>query len=407
MHIGFLTPEYPLRNAKIGGLGTYVRKTALELYQRGHKVSVFLESDRNGKINDDGVTVYEIKCPNLYYGLNSHSTFKQLIRVGLVLYASLKVRYKVLQIHQNNPLSIVQSPNYLAPGFFLRKNKKIPVISRTSSYAPLYHAAFGIPRTLGDYLLDYLELKQVSDVYKSFSPSRFTQRVYDRYEFCNLDFIKTPIEQPKTVKFDPSLLNKIQERLQHKQYLLYFGSLSRIKGVDLMADVINKLAPKHPHIGFVFVGLDYGLPNGKPLSEFIYEQCSEYKERILFYGFQSHKTLYPVIKNALCAVAPSRVDNYPNTCLEAQSLGIPVIGTSDSSIDELVVDGKTGFIADNSSSLNIASKIEILLNMNKKERLEMKQNIAKNIFDILKEDRTKTLLHYYEKTIREFNKKNK
>jgi predicted membrane GTPase involved in stress response len=33
---------------------------------------------------------------------------------------------------------------------------------------------------------------------------------------------------------------------------------------------------------------------------------------------------------------PSRVDNYPNACLEALSLGVPVIGTYDSSLDEMI-----------------------------------------------------------------------
>lgn len=192
--------------------------------------------------------------------------------------------------------------------------------------------------------------------------------------------------------------------MQSKQYLLYFGSLSRIKGVDLMADVINKIVPKFPQLSFAFIGVDYGLPNRKPISQFINEECVKYKERILFLPFQPHKKLYPVIKNAIAVVAPSRVDNYPNTCLEAQSLGVPVIGTNDSSIEELIVDGKTGFIAENSSSQSISSKLEILLNMSKKERLEMKQNINKNVSAILKEDRIGDLIHYYEKIIEEFQK---
>lgn len=404
MHIGFLTPEYPLRNAKTGGLGTYIRKTAQELHNRNHKISIFLESDRNGEVDDRGVTVYEVKCPSLYYGLNSNSLMKQLLRVGYILYSSFKIKNKVLQIHKTNPLDIIQSSNYFAPGLFLTKNKNVPCISRVSSYAPLYHAAFGIPRSFGDYLIDYFELKQVVDAYKSFSPSRFMQSVYSRYEHCNLDFIPTPIELPKSVKSDDSLLTTIFKKIPSRRYILYFGSLSRIKGADLMADVINKIAPHYPQIGFVFIGHDYGLPNGTPISKFISKQCPKHKGNILFVTHQLHETLYPVIKNSLGVVIPSRVDNYPNTCLEAQSLGIPVIGTNDSSIDELIDDGKTGFIADNSSSSSIASKIEILLHMGKKERLEMKQNIDKNIFAILKEDRVTTLVRYYANIISQFQK---
>ena len=407
MNIGFLTPEYPLKNSKVGGVGTYIKKSASELTDRGHKITVFLESTRNAKLNDNGVTIYEIKCPPLYYALNSKSFLKQLIRVSYILFSAFKIKNKVFQIHKKDPFNILQSSNYLAPGFFLKKNKKIPVITRVSSYAPLWHAAFGIPRTFGDYLIDYLELRQVTDAQSSFSPSRFMRKVYARYENCKLNFIPTPLDINKPIKKDNFLLEKILRKLPSKQYILYFGSLSRIKGVDLMADVINKLSPKHPKLGFVFVGVDYGLPDGKPLSEFIYGQCQKYKKQILFFTYQPRKRLHPVIKNAYGIAAPSRVDNYPNTCLEAQTLGIPVIGTNNSSIDEIIIDGKTGFIAENSSPTSIASKVESLLEMSKKERLEMQKEIAKNISCILKEDRIKILIKYYEKVIKEYKEQNK
>lgn len=400
MHIGFLTPEYPLNKTETGGLGTYIRKTALELNKRGHKVSVFWESTRNTKLNDHGITVYEIKCPSLYYALNSKSLLKQLIRVIYILYSAFKVREKVFQVQKKHQLDIIQSPNYLAPGFFLKQNNKIPVVARVSSYAPLYHAAFGIPRSFGDYLIDYLELRQVIGAESSFSPSHFMQKVYSRYENCNLDFVPTSVEINKYDKTDSSVAEKILKKLSSEQYFLFFGSLSRIKGTDLMVDVINQLLPRYPKLSFVFIGVDYGLPDGESISNFILRNCSKHKNRILFLPYQQHKTLYPTIKKSLGVVAPSRVDNYPNTCLEAQSLGIPVIGTTDSSIDEIIVDGKTGFIAKNSSPRSIASKIEKLLKMSKKERLEMQKNIRDNISAILAEDRIKLLVKYYEKVIK-------
>lgn len=402
MHIAFLTPEYPLNKIETGGLGTYIRKTALELNKRGHKVSVFWESTRNTKLNDHGITVYEIKCPPLCYALNSKSLLKQLIRVIYILYSAFKVREKVFQVQKKHQLDIIQSPNYLAPGFFLKQNNKIPLIARVSSYAPLYHDAFGISRSLGDYLVDYLELRQVIGAESSFSPSHFMQKVYFRYENCNLDFVPTWIEINKNNKMDNSLVKKILRGLPSGQYMLYFGSLSRIKGVDLMADVINQLLPKYPKLSFVFIGVDYGLPDGEPISSFILRNCSKHKNRILFLPYQQHKILYPIIKKSLGVVAPSRIDNYPNTCLEAQSLGIPVIGTTDSSIDEIIIDGKTGFIAENSSPRSIASKIEKLLKMSKKERLEMRRNIRENVSVILAEDRIKLLINYYEEVIKKY-----
>lgn len=400
MHIAFVTPEYPLNNSEVGGLGTYTRKTALELYKRGHKVSVFLESNRDKVSSDNGVTIYEVKCPSLYYGLNSKSILRQLTRVMYVLYSAFKIKLKVLQIHKRYKIDIVQSPNYLAPGYFLKKNSKVPIVSRVSSYAPLYHSAYGLPRTFGDYLIDYLELQQVVTADASFSPSHFMQKVYSRYENCNLDFIPTPVEINKYVKNNTTVSKAISSKISLNQYLLYFGSLSRIKGVDLMSDIINIIAPKYPNLNFIFAGKDYGLPNNEPVARYVLRNCPSYRKRILFLPYQKHSVLYPLIKHSIGVVIPSRVDNYPNTCLEAQSLGIPVIGTTDSSLDELIINNKTGFIAENSSSIDIAKKIEKLLKLSKKERLEMKKNIGKNMLAIQNEDRIKLLINYYEKVIK-------
>lgn len=405
MHIAFLTPEYPLNNSEVGGLGTYTRKTAIELCRRGHNVSVICESTVNKVFNHDGVTVYLVKCPPLYYSLNSKSILKQLIRVIYVLYSAFKVKLKVLKIHKKYKLDIIQSPNYLAPGLFLNRNCNIPVVTRVSSYAPLYHSAYGLPRSFGDYLIDYLELRQVTTVESSFSPSYFMQKVYSRYESYNLDFIPTPVEINKFTENNIVVPKKILNKIPLGQYLLYFGSLSRIKGVDLMSDVINIIASKYPNLNFVFAGKDYGLPNNESVAKFILRNSAPYKKRIIFLPYQKHNSLYPLIKNSIGVIAPSRVDNYPNTCLEAQSLGIPVIGTSDSSIDEIIMNNKTGFIAKNTSPIDIARKIEKLLKLSKKERLEMKKNIGKNMQAIQNQDRIKLLIKYYEKVIKKYKAK--
>ena len=72
---------------------------------------------------------------------------------------------------------------------------------------------------------------------------------------------------------------------------------------------------------------------------------------------------------------PSRIDNYPNTCLEAQALGKIVVGTRDSSLDEMVEDGVTGFLAEPGDSESLASAILRGLALSAEERKQMAERI--------------------------------
>jgi glycosyltransferase involved in cell wall biosynthesis len=49
-----------------------------------------------------------------------------------------------------------------------------------------------------------------------------------------------------------------------------------------------------------------------------------------------------VVAGAEASVLPSQVDNLPNTVIESLSYGVPVVGTYDSSVDEIVEDSVTG-----------------------------------------------------------------
>ncbi len=70
-----------------------------------------------------------------------------------------------------------------------------------------------------------------------------------------------------------------------------------------------------------------------------------------------HNQLYPVIKGARLVVLPSLIDNFPNTCLEAMALAKPVVGTTGASFEELIVEGKTGFLVPAGEVDALADKI--------------------------------------------------
>ena len=79
-----------------------------------------------------------------------------------------------------------------------------------------------------------------------------------------------------------------------------------------------------------------------------------------------------------------------------------MIGTYDSSLDEMIVDGKTGFLAKNADIESIKKAIKNFLNMNSEQREVMRQKIISHIEAIKCEDRVGQLTEFYKEAINNF-----
>jgi len=400
MHIGFLTPEYVTPRGLDGGLANYLRKVGLALTARGHHVSVLVLSDHNGCWQDEGVRVYEVGRFKVPIRFKRNRRLVPWVSAFEQIQSSRRLAKMAWKIHQRTPFDIFQASSYKAPGYALRHNERVPLVCRVSSYTPLCRSAFGRPRNFSECLSDWLEVRQVLDADATFAPSEFIAETFARIEGFRPQLVRTPLDVLPQEALDASFHNK---HLMNMSYLLFFGTLSRIKGVDLLAGIIPSVLERHKNIAFVFIGRDDGLPHGQKMFDYIRSECQGYEERLHYHPPLPKAELFPVIANAVGVLMPSRVDNYPNACLEAQSLGIPVIGTYDSSLDEMIVDGETGFLAQNGSPSSLEGAIASLLDQTPNQRLHMQENIHAHINKITSEDRLAQLVHFYETTITHFH----
>jgi glycosyltransferase involved in cell wall biosynthesis len=69
-----------------------------------------------------------------------------------------------------------------------------------------------------------------------------------------------------------------------------------------------------------------------------------FPQQFQYLGVLAPAKLGPVVGQAKAVVLPSRLDNLPNTCLEAMSRGRVVVGPNDVSFDELIEDGTSGLL---------------------------------------------------------------
>ncbi|MDX1413074.1 MAG: glycosyltransferase family 4 protein [Candidatus Promineifilaceae bacterium] len=374
-----------------GGLANYLHKVCRMLAERGHSPIVFVLSGQYKNWQDGPVEIQEVKRVDL-------PSWIKLVGLRSLLAQYLNTRRlakSVWRSHRSKQLDILQASSYMAPGYSLLRNGRVPVVCRVSSYSPLLRSAYGRQRNFAEYLSDWMEIRQILDADASFAPSKFVSNILSRVEGYRPEVVRTPVELSDTSVDESFYL----ANLKNRAYLLFFGTLSPIKGVDLLAPVINEILQRHTDLSFVFIGRDDGLPDGQKMMDFLRENCSSFEQRIHYWPALVKAQLYPVIAKALGVIMPSRVDNYPNSCLEAQSLGVPVIGTDHSSLEEMIVDGKTGFLAKNSDSAFLIVAIERLLSLTVEQRQHMRQNLINEIEAVTAEDRVGQLIGFYEAVI--------
>jgi len=399
MHIGFLTPEYPTPDKPEGGLANYLRKTGFALAKRGHRISVFVISDQDKIWLDGPVEVYEIRRaspPRRFFP--TRLNMRQFRGVVSQYLSSRRLATRVREIHHENSIDILQASSYMAPGYVLLHNNRIPMVCRISSYTPLWRSASGRQRVFNEYLSDWMEIRQVLDADAAFAPSELTANTFTRIKGFRPDIIRTPFDSRTSIT-DESFY---QDYIVGFRYLLYFGSLNRIKGTDLLAEIIPFILRKYTNLSIIFIGRDDGLPNGQKVFDYLLSHCDSNKDRLLYFPPIPKSKLFPIVANAIGVLMPSRIDNYPNACLEAQSFGVPVVGTYDSSIDEMIVNGETGFLATNGDSNSLYKAIECLLALTISQRKRMQKRILDSVRSIRGEDRIGKLENFYRQVIDDF-----
>lgn len=403
MHILYITTEYPQPGQAYGGIAEYTHKTAHALVQRGQKVSILHIGQVNRNYTQNGVDVYEIKSFDLYKGIDGRLP-EQFLRLLRLLASAYKTRQAIKKICKRNKISVIQYPNYLFQGLFLTTKDFPCLVCRVSSYAPLLRSTYGARKTIVRHIEDYLEYKSIRNSNKSIIPSKTMKNIYKLYENLDIEVIPTicpRINTKRATKIE--VQDKRITSFQNKRYLLYFGSLSKVKGIDILARAIPLIHKKYPDVHFVIVGRDLGIPGAGSVKDYFKSVIGGEGSVVTFINHIGKDLLYPIIKNSYAVVMPSRIDNLPNSCLEAIALGVPIIGSNKSSIDEMIIQKKTGIVFENSSDESLAKAVDWLLSLSERRYLKMKEEIKKYYSNIQNEDRIGLLLDFYIKLIKEKN----
>ena len=384
MRIAFVTPEFVTEEYFSGGLANYVHRLSSALAERGHHVHVLVRSSQAqetftlGRVHIHRVLVDSPSpwVPSFVrQALNELPDGERLQLGSRNTWVPCAARRALKEPHQwlkfswlawrrlealnrEQAFDIVQLANYQACGLFVAMLSRIPHVTRLSSFQKIWNKAGRSRRlpgeSLEEWLTESLELLQLRSGCHLFAPSRWLAAAVSAHlGSVRVDVVPSPafIE---TASFDEG---PFRDRLEGHQYLLFFGRYQLHKGAHILARALPAVFRALPACEAVFVGRDIESELGPSMEAYIYRCSPGFESRLHFFGETPHEQLFPIVKGARLVVLPSLVDNLPNAMLEAMSLGRPVVGTFGASFDEVIQDGKSGFLVAPGHPDELADKI--------------------------------------------------
>ena len=142
--------------------------------------------------------------------------------------------------------------------------------------------------------------------------------------------------------------------------MVYTGRLNKEKGVSELIDAMLMLRDK-PNIKLMIIGSPFfgNVANEDDFVRGLKQKAEGIKDRIVFTGFIPHSQLAQYLKMSDIAVIPSLWDDpCPNTVLEAQAMGLPLITTCRGGIPEEVTEKNAIILeTDNHFVDNLAASI--------------------------------------------------
>jgi glycosyltransferase involved in cell wall biosynthesis len=385
LRIFFVTPEFiELKNLKLvaGGLANYLYKITDSLSKHGHQVHVLIIGSKRKDIKINEIFLHFVSRKN-FLGIRKFRKSKNP--------DSLVAREFLEKFNLKNKIDIIQYTSYTATGQFPARG--IPSCIRISSYAPLHWKAAG-----GELSQKFKkEFEQEKEMFQSskfiFGPSTNTNEFIEKDLNLNVK-IKT-IETPFKLydkKEDESVYEKF---LKGRDYLLFFGTLWKLKGSAEIAEIIYDFLGSYKNMSFAFVGKqNKNADNTFPIDEII-KNAKEFADRVVYIPSPQHSTLYPIIRPAHAVVLPSRYDNFPNTCIEAMGLKKAVIATKDAGFEQIIDDGQSGFLAQNSNAKSLLETLHKVMKLSNEDLENIGQKAYLRILDLSPEKITQELLGYY------------
>jgi len=120
--------------------------------------------------------------------------------------------------------------------------------------------------------------------------------------------------------------------------VLFTGRLTEDKGTETLMEIIQYVNEK-----LRIKDIKFTITGSGPLEDKVKAVAQKYRN-IDYLGFVDTKILPKIYANANLFLIPSKTEGMPLRLLEAQSCGLPAIGSKIPGISDVIVNGKTGYL---------------------------------------------------------------
>ncbi|MDQ0917614.1 glycosyltransferase family 4 protein [Paenibacillus sp. V4I5] len=156
------------------------------------------------------------------------------------------------------------------------------------------------------------------------------------------------------------------KQILHKNYVLYVGRLEERKGIDLFVKAAIKYLENHKNdIYFVVIGQDVlNLRSNKMVKDELIELIpKDLHDNFVWKMPMLQEDLFHYYRHAYVSVFPSRFEGFGNVCVEAMTMGSPVIVSNNTAMMEIIdVDDNYGISFSNDDYFDLYIKLTELLN---------------------------------------------
>lgn len=410
MKIGYVTPEFVTEKNR-GGQAAYLENISRIFSKHGHEVVIVVLSDHNEEfIWKDGITVCRVEFREATPAeqINKYALLKKMFHIFWA-YAgvSLVLNRKTKKLIKDKKIEIAQYSSLRALPLFM--SRKIPSVIRLSAH-PIYcryaqEEYFDINEAENNLSLSekiwLFSLKRADFI---FGPSKMVGSAVEKKIKKKVEIIESPLSSDLNV-MDKHIYCRY---LEGKKYMLFFGTLNYLKGIQTIAPILDEFLDKYKEMYFVFVGRDDFIPhNGKKISskEYILEYIEKHRNRVKFIDaiYEKASLNYVVYKAEAC-VLPSRMDNLPNTGIEAMALGKIIIGTNGASFEQLIDDGVSGYLCERDEPQSLLECMNKVMNMTEEQKKVMEFKAKLRTREMDGENIYRQLMIIYEKTLQLWKK---
>lgn len=356
MKIWLLTSETPLFNP--GGIARYVDNFARYLSAAGHRVTVF---GRDGEQRDREIQPgYQYRSvvprwdlcaqPGAGTRPDDHPAFPYNVLDYWGAFSYQMAAAVLAEMEADGPPDVIESQEYCALPYYLLQRKltegggldAIPVVVNAHSPDFIIREFNEEPRyQFPHYWTGRLEKFCLHAADAVICPSQYLSSQLEELFGGSIQVRHFPL--PWT---DPGRAGPPQAVIPGK--VLYFGRLEVRKGTLKLVEACARMWRSGEAFQLHLVGSDTRYyPRACTVGEWIRKRHAQWVEAgcLQIREALPHDQLMREIGSAAVTVIPSTWENWPNTCIEAMSLGKVVVGTRHGGQAEMIgSDGSCGFV---------------------------------------------------------------